>query len=98
MEPKERATWMLSVYNSQFSDYMNTAGFVKQEGKWVKVAEPELSEAQKKLMREKKKLLTDVHPAIKLYSGYAETGVIPDDELETMIVSKLNQLMMEITN
>lgn len=99
MNPKERAVWMMSIYNSQFNDYMMTTGYTKDvEGKWVKASEPELTDEQKDILRDKKRLLTEVYPAIKMYTGYAESGVLPDSELETMIVSRLNQLMMDLAN
>ena len=99
MTPKERSVWMMSIYSSQFRDYMITTGFTKDaENKWVRTSEPELTSEQKDILRDKKKLLTEVYPAIKMYTGYAESGVLPDVELETMIVSKLNQLMMDLAN
>lgn len=99
MTPKERGTWMLSMYNSQYEDYMMTTGYTKNfQGEWEKTSSPELTESQKEVLRDKKKLLTEVYPAIKVYVGYAESGVIPDADLETMIVSKINQLIMEISN
>lgn len=83
MTPKERVTWMYGVYNSQYEDYKSLA------------ANPDaLSDAQKEVMREKKKVLTKVYPMIKLYDGYVTNGAIPDREVEANIVSLLNQLLM----
>lgn len=75
---------MMSIYTSQYDDYQMQANL------------PDLPEEQKVILRDKKKVLEEVYPAIKLYVGYADSGVVPGSDLETLIVSRLNQLMMEV--
>lgn len=84
MTPKEKATWMLSIYNAQYDDYL------------VQAARTDLTEEEKKILRSKKEIMTEVYPAIELYAGYANSGVLPGDELETLIISRLNQLLMNV--
>ena len=84
MSPKEKATWMMSIYNSQYDDYQ------------LQVVRTDLTETERKVLRYKKEVFSEVFPAIELYAGYANSGVIPGDELETLIISRLNQLMMNL--
>lgn len=94
MAPEEKATWMLSIYNGQYASYMTTTGHTKSaDGDWLKTSDPELDEAQKEVLREKKKILTEVYPMIGTYAGYADSGVIPDADLETLIVQNLERLL-----
>jgi hypothetical protein len=82
--PKERATWMLGVYNAEYRDYMNV------------VARPDLSEEQKDLLKQKKQILTDLYPLIGLYSETVMTGaVVPDRGLEDQILALINQLLIK---
>jgi uncharacterized cupredoxin-like copper-binding protein len=81
MNSKQKATWMNEVYSFQYDDYKMMA------------AMPNLTENQKKAMRTKKKVLTEVWPLINLYSGYVDTGIIPAVELESQIMSLLNRLI-----
>ena len=82
MTPKEKATWMYSVYNSQYKDYENQAAMGDQ-----------LTDASKKILVEKKKVLIKIWPMLKMYDGYIQTGAIPDREVEENIVNMLNQLL-----
>lgn len=81
MSGKEKATWMLSVYNAQYADYK------------VQAARTDLDEAKKEILREKKKILTEVYPLIKIYVGLVDTGVLPDVDLETTIIQNLERLL-----
>lgn len=73
---------MLSIYNAQYDDYL------------IQAKRTDLTEEEKKILRQKKEIMTEVYPAINLYAGYADSGALPDSDLETLIVSKLNQLLM----
>jgi len=85
---------MLSIYNSQYADYMTTVGYtLTADGDWIQTSEPELTEAKKEILREKKKILTKVDPLIKAYTGYVESGVIPTQGLETTIIQNLELLL-----
>lgn len=81
MSPKEKSVWMLSVYNSQYEDYK------------IQALRTDLTEAQKEVLREKKDILTRVYPMISIYTGYASSGIIPEKDLETAIVTNLETLL-----
>ena len=84
MAPKEKGVWMMSIYNGQYADYQAQATRI------------DLNEAQKKILREKKEIMTEVYPLILTYVGYAESGIIPSVSLETMIVTNLERLLSMI--
>jgi len=80
MTPKEKATFFMSVYNSQAEDYK------------AMVAKPSLTNEQKQVLREKKKVLTQVYPLIKTYTSYVDAGAVPTPEVEASITNLINQL------
>lgn len=84
MAPKEKATWMLGVYNAQYKDYQQQAAMADS-----------LTEEAREVMRAKKEILTKVYPLIKMYNGYVDTGVLPDKEVEEQIITLLNSLLMQ---
>jgi hypothetical protein len=94
MSPTEKASYMMSVYNSQYNDYMSQVGYTKNDaGQWIPPAvPPELTEAQKNTLRSKKDLLTKVYKAIQLYKGQMQFGGIPSMETEQQIMDMLNQM------
>ena len=81
MTSEQKAVWMNEVYAAQYDDYK------------AMVVLPGLTNAQKQVMRIKKKIFIEVWPLMNLYSGYVATGVIPTAELESRIINLLNQLM-----
>ena len=81
MTPQEKAVWMLSVYNAQYDDYL------------FQVDKPDLTEDDKKILREKKEILKEVYPLIELYTGYVDSGVIPTLETETLIMQNIDRLL-----
>ena len=81
MSAKEKSIWMMGIYNGQYADYE------------VQAARTDLDEAQKEVLRNKKKILTEVYPLIGVYSGYADSGIIPAVDLESLIVQNLEQLL-----
>lgn len=83
MSSEQKAVWMNDIYSSQYDDYK------------VMAIMPNLTESQKKMMRVKKKIFTEVWPLLKLYSKYVATGVIPAAELEAKIMKLLNRLISE---
>lgn len=80
MSHKERAAFFMSVYNSQADDYK------------IMAANPALTEDQKKLLREKKKIMTQVYPLIGTYTAYVDAGTAPTPEVEQQILTLINQL------
>jgi hypothetical protein len=80
MTPKEKATFFMGVYNSQAEDYK------------AMVAKPNLTNEQKQVLREKKKVLTEVYPLIQSYTTYVDAGAMPTPEVEASIMNLINQL------
>jgi hypothetical protein len=92
--PKQKITMFMGVYNSQFYDYMSITGYVKDtSGEWVKMFDPELSEEEKSFLRERKKILEEVHPLILIYDQAVIGGFTPDRQLEQQIIELINRLM-----
>jgi hypothetical protein len=83
--PKEKAVWMMGIYNRQFDDYQ------------VMVARPDLTDAQKEILRQKKKVLVEVKPLIAAYDGCIQQGTAPSPQLETQITDLLNQLQTKVS-
>ena len=80
MTPKERGAWFLGVYNSQDKDYRNMVGRL------------DLTNDQKKVLRDKKKIMTKVYPMIKTYNTYIDSGAVPTKEVEDQIIQLINDL------
>ena len=85
MSPKEKAAWMMGTYNAQYDDYLAMA---TQSG---------LTDAQKEVLKAKKKILQEVWDPIKLYAFYVDQGGVPSPELEAQIMVGLNKLDSQIT-
>jgi hypothetical protein len=81
MSPKERATQIMSIYNDQYELYLREAKI------------PELTEAKKEVLREKKKLLTELYPYIGMYSGYAEKDIFAPADIEMAVMSVMDKLL-----
>ena len=63
MTPKQKAVWMMSVYNAQYADYQ------------AKAAHPEtLTEDQVRILRVKKDALKVAWPLIKTFNVLVDTG------------------------
>ncbi len=84
MNPKELATWALGVYNVQYDNYK------------VLAARTDLTEDYKAMLRKKKKVLMELWPLLKLYTGYVDSGVIPTQALETKIIGLIDDLILSI--
>jgi len=80
MTPKERGAWFLGVYNSQDKDYRNMVGRL------------DLTNDQKRVLRDKKTIMTQVYPMIKTYNTYIDSGAVPTKEVEDQIIQLINDL------
>jgi hypothetical protein len=80
MTPKQKATWMMGVYNAQFDDYK------------LKVALPNLTNDEKAVLRAKREILTQVYPLIQAYDMTQASGGTPTVTAERQVTSMLNQL------
>ena len=78
--PKEKATFFMHEYNATYDDYL------------AQVTQPNLSPAQKDVLKVKKEVLSEVEQPIKDYADYVEKGTIPPQALETQITGLLNRL------
>lgn len=85
MSPKEKAAWMMGTYNAQYDDYLAMA------------TQPGLTDAQKEVLKAKKKTLQEVWDPIKLYIFYVDQGAVPSPELEAQIMAGLNRLGSAVT-
>jgi hypothetical protein len=82
--PKQKLAWAMGTYNSAYDDYVIQSSY------------DDLTDAERSVLREKKKILTDLFTTIKIYDTIASDDV-PDEELETTIltlVSKLERLVI----
>lgn len=80
MTHKERATWMMGIYNSQARDYK------------AMVARADLTNEQKDILRKKKSIMTQVWPMINTYTKYIDSGAAPTKEVEDDILKLINDL------
>jgi antibiotic biosynthesis monooxygenase (ABM) superfamily enzyme len=81
MTPTERATFFMSVYSQQYDDYKF----------WQ---DQPLTEEQRKIMREKKRILTDVYPMIMAHNFLVDAGLTPPVEQAEAILVLINQLVL----
>lgn len=85
MTPKEKVTFLFKMYNKQYDDYK------------VMTSDPKLTEAQKVVMREKKKVLTQVYPIIQALDLNLVEGKPLDKVFEPKAIELLNMLGAKIT-
>lgn len=93
MTPKKQLVMMYGTYNAQYSQYMTATGYVMDEqGVWVKTTNPVLSEDQKKILRKKKEILTQMYPLIKVYDSMV-VGTVPySSATEQELMNLIDQL------
>jgi disulfide oxidoreductase YuzD len=94
MTPKEKTTFMLGVYNSQYADYMSQTGYSwdGEKKEYVKISTPTLSDERKEVLKKKKEILTKLYPLIKIYDSTVNSGAAPNREVEQQIFDLLNNL------
>lgn len=81
MNPKERATQLMGIYNDQYELYLREA---KIEN---------LTEEKKEVMREKKKLLTEMYPYLEMYADYAKTDTFAPADVEMAVMKVMDKLL-----
>jgi len=77
---KQKALWMMAVYNREAQDYKLKATF------------EDLTEPEKEIMREKKKILEKAWPLIDAYDKLVVGVGVSDKEKEDEILKLLTQL------
>lgn len=80
MTPKEKASQFVQTYNRQYEDTIFMA------------TNPNITEAQKSVVRVKKAVLVKVWPMIKLYNATVVGGGVPSAADEQAILQLINQL------
>lgn len=80
MTPKQRAAYFMGVYNRQYEDYK------------AKAAMPDLTEGQKEILREKKKILKEIYPMIQTYDLIVSKSESIDLNNEEQIINMLTML------
>jgi heptaprenylglyceryl phosphate synthase len=80
MSAKEKAAFFMSVYNSSDMNYRAMA------------SQPDLTEVQKEILRQKKQIMIQVYPLIQSYNTYVDSGVVPSVELEQNILTNIDKL------
>jgi len=93
MSPKKQLTMSYGIYNSQYASYMTDTGYVLNDsGEWEKVKNPVLTEDQKDLLRQKKKILTQMYPLLKVYDSMV-VGTTPfSAKTEQELLNLIDQL------
>lgn len=81
MTPKERATQIMSIYNSQYELYLREAKI------------PDMTEEKKETLREKKKLMQELYPYIGMYANYAQLGEFAPPDVEMAVMSIMDKLL-----
>ena len=80
MSQKQQATIWMDTYNFQYDDTMSI------------MTNPSSTEAQKAIGRQKKAILTQVWPLLKIYTDTVNRGSIPDEQTVNDITNLMNQL------
>jgi len=79
--PKEKSLYFIQLYNQQYDDTIFMA------------TNPNISDAQKRVVAAKKNMLTKLWPMIKVYDSIAANGGIPSVEDEQAILVIINELV-----
>ena len=80
MTPKEKATWMMGIYNSQAKDYKEM------------IKRPNLTNDQKQVLRNKKEVAKKIWPLLNTYRTYVNSGAVPTRQTEDQIIGLINEL------
>lgn len=83
MTPKEKAVYLLSMYNKQYDEYLA----LYKRGDHTK--------EEKLILQKKYELLKELHPYIGVYLTYSETGEMPNDLVEQKLIDLIHKLLEE---
>lgn len=81
MGPKERATYVMSIYNDQYDLYLREAKI------------PDMTEEKKEVLRQKKTLMKELYPYVGLYSEYADQGEFAPADVEMALMAIMDKLL-----
>ena len=78
--PKERANFMLGIYNAQYDDTMRMA------------TDPNTTVDQKAMVVRKKAILKKIRPLLSAYLIYVDQGMTPSVDDEAALLNLINEL------
>lgn len=78
--PKEKAVVFLEQYNTQYRDTFKMA------------TDPNITVAQKEIVKTKKAILKELWPLIDVYVGIVDSGSVPSKASEDKILDLINKL------
>jgi hypothetical protein len=82
--PKQKAAFFMQVYNVQYDLYLTQAAY------------PELTAAEKEILRAKKEALTAIYPMIQAYDLVVAAGGTPSPSDEAAIMGLLDSLQRSV--
>jgi len=72
---------------------MTATGYmIDDDGTWLKVDSPDLTEDQRVILRQKKKILTEMYPLIKLYDAMVKGTTAFSSATEQDLLNLIDQL------
>ena len=80
MSPKEIAIWADKVYVAEYDGYK------------VEAARTDLTEDEKIFLRQKKRILLQLHPLLLTYNAYIDSGVLPEQQTTNAILGLVYRL------
>jgi hypothetical protein len=80
MAPRELAVYAMGAYNSAYDSYM------------AKATLPDLSSAEKKILKVQRESLTQAFPIIKTFSWFVDHNQIPPAEMRLQLLQWLNSV------
>lgn len=81
MSPKEKAIYVMSMYNKQYDQYLA----LYEKGNH--------SEEEKRILQTKYDMLKELHPYVGIYLSYSETGVLPAATIEEKLIALINRMV-----
>ena len=107
LTPKQTVLWGMNVYNAQYDLYIDqvVADSYSMEEKQLLKDNPallvgadlksNLSEEQKEIIRVKRDILVELYPIIQLSMECINSGSIPPDDVQEIMVRLLNKLLLK---
>ena len=97
---KKTSIWMNSMYNAQYEEYKT---WFEEDDTGTLKPRSSVTEQQKKILRIKKRIFTELHPLLEAYAIYASTSESPGgfdmDLVEDRIIELINRLVkLTMTN
>jgi hypothetical protein len=80
LTPKQQATIIMNTYNAEYDDTMSMA------------TNPNSTPAQKEIVAQKKMILTQIWPLLKVYVSIVDGGGTPTENQTQALLDLINQL------